>query len=55
MSKNDKKAKKLQARIDELENFLKTSLGKKDSATKEIDVPKTMRQIAELKAQLNGG
>jgi hypothetical protein len=52
MSKTDKKRAKIQERIDTLENFLKTSLGKKDSATAEINVPQTMRQIADLKAQL---
>jgi uncharacterized protein YPO0396 len=52
MSKADKKRAKLNERIDTLEDFLKTSLGKKTSATAEIDVPGTMRQIADLKKQL---
>ena len=53
MAKSDeKKKKKTQARITELEEFLKTSLAKKESSKTEIDVGKIMRQIAELKAQL---
>lgn len=52
MSKLDKKKLKIHDRIIELEDYLKTSLHKKDSSTREIDVPKVMRQIADLKSQL---
>lgn len=49
MSKVDKKKQKLQDQINLLETMLQTSLGKKDSRTTEIDVPGTLRKIAELK------
>ena len=52
MSKLDKKKLKLHDRIVELEDFLKTSLAKKDSRTTEINVPKITSEIAALKAQL---
>lgn len=52
MAKVDKKKQKLQADITRLETELQTSLGKKDSRTAEIDVPGTLRKIADLKAQL---
>ncbi len=52
MSKPDKKKTRLQERINELETLVKTSLGKKDSRTAEINLPKVMGEIANLKAQL---
>jgi hypothetical protein len=53
MAKSDeKKKKKTQERITELEEFLRQSLIKKDSVKTEIDVGKIMRQIEELKLQL---
>ena len=51
MSKVDKKKTKLNEKIAQLETLLQTSLGKKDSRTNEIDVPGTLRQIADLKKQ----
>lgn len=53
MSKVEKKRKQLQDRIAELELSLKTSLAKKNSKTPEINVPATMRKIADLKADLS--
>jgi signal transduction histidine kinase len=52
MSRIDKKKLKLHDRIIDLEQFLRTSLGKKDSTSREVSVPKIMQEIAELKAQL---
>jgi hypothetical protein len=52
MSKLDKKKLKLHDRIIELEDFLKTSLAKKDSKTVEINVPKITSEINDLKTQL---
>ena len=54
MSKLDKKKLRIHDRIIELEDHLRTSLHRKDSATREINVPKIMREIADLKAQLQG-
>jgi thiamine biosynthesis lipoprotein ApbE len=52
MSKVDKKRKKLQERIDFLENELRMSLTKKDSSTKEINVAKHQSEIIKLKKDL---
>lgn len=52
MSKIEKKKAKIQERIDTLENELRTSLTKKTSNTREINVPSYQRQIQELKTQL---
>lgn len=51
MSKIEKKRKKLQERIQEMETELRLSLTKKDSNTKEIDVPTYQRIINELKKE----
>lgn len=51
MSKIEKKRKKLQERIQEMETELRLSLTKKDSNTKEIDVPTYQRRINELKKE----
>ncbi|HYG52745.1 MAG TPA: hypothetical protein VD905_17690 [Flavobacteriales bacterium] len=48
MSKIEKKKKKLQERINTLHMELKTALTKKDSSTKEIDIPSHQRKILEL-------
>ncbi len=53
MNKIDKKKNKLIERINELELELRDSLTKKDSNTKEIDVPGHQRKIQELKLQLS--
>jgi len=52
MAKIDKKRTRLQERIDFLEDELRTSLIKKTSDTKEINVPEQMRKIKELTEQL---
>lgn len=52
MGKVDKKRKKLQARIDELQEELRLSLTKKDSNTVEIDVASHQRKILDLRKQL---
>ena len=52
MSKNDKKKHKLLAHIALLETEMSQSLGKKTSATVEIDVPGHLRKIADLKAKV---
>jgi hypothetical protein len=54
MSKLDKKKLRIHDRIVELEDTLRVSLHKKDSSQREINVPKIMREIADLKAQLAG-
>ncbi len=53
MGKVDKKKRKLQERIDTLQEELRSSLTKKDSSTKEIDVPSHQRKIKELQKELN--
>lgn len=53
MGKLEKKRKKLQDRIQELENELKISLSKKTHDSAEIDVATQTRKIAELRKQLN--
>lgn len=52
MSKIEKKKNKLKERIEMLENEIRVSLTKKDSNTREINVPAHMRQINDLKLQL---
>ena len=52
MSKLNKKKLRIHDKIIVLEDFLKTSLAKKDSSKVEIDVAKITREIAALKAQL---
>ena len=52
MAKIDKKRKKLQERIDFLENEMRTELTKKTSNTKEINVSSYQRKIQELKLEL---
>lgn len=54
MSKLYKKKLRIHDRIVALEDTLRSSLHKKDSAQREINVPKIMREIADLKAQLAG-
>ena len=53
MSKIEKKRKKLKERIDTLQEELRLSLTKKDSSTKEIDIPSQMRKIQELTKEFN--
>ena len=53
MSKIEKKKKRLQERIDELRNELRIALTKKDSSTKEIDIPSQQRKILDLQKQFN--
>lgn len=53
MSKQDKKKAKLVERLSVLEADLRLALQKKSSSSAEIDVPGKMRQIQELKAQIN--
>ena len=54
MGKVDKKKKKkLQERIDYLQNELTQHLTKKDSRTTEIDVAGYQRRILELRKELN--
>jgi len=53
MGKIEKKRKKLQDRIEFLENELRTSLTKKSSATAEINVASHQRQIKELREKLS--
>ncbi len=53
MGKVDKKRKKLQERIDELKDEMRIALTKKDSSTKEIDIPSHQRKILELQKEFN--
>lgn len=53
MSKIEKKKKRLQERIDEMREEMRIALTKKDSSTKEIDVPSHQRKIFELQKQIN--
>ena len=53
MSKLDKKKTRLKERIKFLEDELTSSLTKKTSNTKEIDVAGTQRKISELNKELN--
>ena len=53
MSKIEKKKKKIQERIENLETELRTELTKKTSNTKEINVPAHQRKIQELRVELS--
>ena len=53
MGKIEKMRAKLQEKIERLEMELKTSLGKKTSDTKEIDIASHMRKINDLQKELN--
>lgn len=53
MAKVEKKRKKLQERIDTLQEELRLSLTKKTSSTAEINVPSHQRKIQELQKELN--
>lgn len=53
MGKIDKKRKKLQERITELEDDMRLSLTKKTSTTAEINLPLQQRKIQELKQALS--
>lgn len=53
MGKIEKKRKKLQDRINILQEELRLSLTKKDSSTVEIDVPTQRRKIQDLQRQLS--
>jgi len=52
MANVEKKRKKLNERIAELETEMRNALTKKDSNTREIDVPGHTRKIAEARAEL---
>jgi hypothetical protein len=52
MAKVDKKRKKLQERIDFLNDEMRISLTKKDSSTKEISLPEYQKKIGYLQKQL---
>ncbi len=51
--KVDKKRRKLQERLEFLENEMIVNLTKKTSNTKEIDVPTYNRKIQELRVELS--
>lgn len=51
--KIEKKKRKLVERIELLETEIRTSLGKKDSRSAEIDVPGHTRKIADLRQELS--
>ncbi len=51
-NKIDKKKKKLQERIEFLENEMRTELTKKTSNVKEISVSSYQRKIQDLKIEL---
>lgn len=53
MSKIEKKKRKLQERIDTLQEEMRLSLTKKDSSTKEISLPEYQKKIQELQKELN--
>jgi hypothetical protein len=53
MGKIDKKRKKLQERISSLQDEMRLSLTKKDSATAEISVGDYQRKIQQTQEQLN--
>jgi hypothetical protein len=52
MSKVDKKRKKLQERINYLQDELTQSLTKKSSTTIEINVGEQQRKIAQIREQI---
>lgn len=53
MAKVEKKRKKLQERIDTLQEEIRISLTKKTSSTKEISLPEYQKKIQELQKELN--
>jgi len=53
MGKIDKKRKKLQERINSLQEEMRLSLTKKDSATAEISVGDYQRKIQQAQEQLD--
>jgi len=53
MTKIDKKRKKLQERIDFLQEQMKSELGKKTHNTSEINLPDTLRKINDLRVELS--
>jgi len=53
MSKIEKKKKKLQAKIDEMQEELRVSLTKKTSSTAEINVASHQRKIKDLQTKLD--
>jgi hypothetical protein len=53
MSKIEKKKKKLQDRIDFLNDEMRMALTKKTSSTKEISLPEHQRKIKDLQDKLN--
>ena len=53
MGKVDKKRRKLQERIDILQEELTMALTKKSSSTAEVSVGEFQRRILELRKQLN--
>lgn len=54
MSKIEKKKKKLQDRIDFLNDEMRMALTKKTSSTKEISLPEHQKKIKDLQDKLNG-
>ena len=52
MAKVDKKRKKLQERIDTLQEEMILSLTKKDSSTREISLPEYQKKIGDLQKEL---
>ena len=52
MSKIDKKRKKLQDRIDTLQEEMRISLTKKTSSTAEISLPQYQKKIGDLQKKL---
>ncbi len=52
MGKVEKKRKKMQERIDKLQNDLTTALTKKSGSLAEINVGETQRKILELRKEL---
>lgn len=52
MANIEKKRKKIQDRINELETEMKVALQKKSSGTAAFDVPAATRQIAKLRVEL---
>lgn len=53
MGKIEKKRKKLQDRIDFLNEEMRVSLTKKTSSTKEISLPEHQKKIKDLQDKLN--
>jgi len=53
MANKEKKKKKLEARITELENEMIINLKQKTSSTAEISLSKYQNEIARLKTELN--